>query len=77
MTEGPAEGQDIKNLPEPNARIYAYTKGDTEAGGAKVITGQLPVANMVAHVLFDSGATYSFISTMLVDCLDRSKDNIR
>ena len=48
MTEGPAEGQDTKNVLEPNARVYAYTKGDTEAGGSKVVTGQLPVANMIA-----------------------------
>ena len=77
MTEGPAEGQDIKNVPEPNARIYAYTKGDAEAGGSKVVTGQLPVANMVARVLYDSGATHSFISAMFADCLHRSKDIIR
>ncbi|KAL5565937.1 hypothetical protein UlMin_029101 [Ulmus minor] len=40
LTDGPAEGPDIKNVLEPNARIYAYTKGDTEAGGSKVVTGQ-------------------------------------
>ena len=28
-------------------------------------------------MLFDSGATHSFISTMFADCLDRSRDNIR
>ena len=51
---------------EPNARIYAYTKGDAEAGGSKDVKGQLPVANMVARVLFDSGATHSFISPILL-----------
>ncbi|KAL5579236.1 hypothetical protein UlMin_011678 [Ulmus minor] len=49
-------------MPEPNARIYTYTKGHAEAGGSKVVTGPLPVPNMVARVLFDSGATHSFIS---------------
>ncbi|KAL5539759.1 hypothetical protein UlMin_044100 [Ulmus minor] len=34
------EGQDIKNVLEPNARVYAYTKGDAEAGGSKVVTGK-------------------------------------
>ncbi|KAL5560330.1 hypothetical protein UlMin_036541 [Ulmus minor] len=77
LTEGPAEGQDIKNVLEPNARIYAYTKGDAEAGGSKVVTGQLPVANMVARVLIDSGATHSFISAIFADSLHRSKDTIR
>ncbi|KAL5583067.1 hypothetical protein UlMin_015509 [Ulmus minor] len=77
LTEGPTEGQDIKSVPEPNVKIYAYTKGDVEAGGSKVVTGQLPVVNKIACVLFDSGAMYSFISTMFADCLDKSKDNIR
>ena len=60
-TERPAEGQDTKNVLEPNARIYAYTKGDAEAGGSKVVTSQLPVAYVVGRVLTDSGATHSFI----------------
>ncbi|KAL5557270.1 hypothetical protein UlMin_039506 [Ulmus minor] len=77
LTDGPAEGPDIKNVLEPNARIYAYTKGDAEAGGSKVVTGQLPVANMVARVLIDSGATHSFISVIFADSLHRSKDTIR
>ncbi|KAL5578787.1 hypothetical protein UlMin_011229 [Ulmus minor] len=38
LTEEPAEGQDTKNVLEPNARVYAYTKGDAEAGGSKVVT---------------------------------------
>ena len=65
LTEGPAEGQDTKNVLEPNARIYAYTNG--EAGGSKFVTGQLLVANMIARVLIDSGATHSFISTVFAD----------
>ncbi|KAL5555652.1 hypothetical protein UlMin_037888 [Ulmus minor] len=71
VTVGPKEESDRKNIPEPNARIYAYTKGDAEAGGSKVVTGQLPVVNEIARVLFDSGATHSFISVMFVNCLDR------
>ncbi|KAL5545744.1 hypothetical protein UlMin_005431 [Ulmus minor] len=77
LTEGSAEGQDIKNVLEPNARIYVYTKGDAEAGGSKVVTGQLPVAYVLARVLIDSGATHSFISTVFADSLHRSKDTIR
>ena len=67
----PKEEADKKNISEPNARIYAYTKGDAEAGGSKVVTGQLPVVNKIARVLFDSGATHSFISAVFVNCLDR------
>ncbi|KAL5583419.1 hypothetical protein UlMin_015861 [Ulmus minor] len=77
LTEGPAEEQDTKNVLEPNARVYAYTKGDAEAGGSKVITGQLLVAYVLARVLIDSGATHSFISTVFADSLHRSKDTIR
>ncbi|KAL5547434.1 hypothetical protein UlMin_002665 [Ulmus minor] len=73
---GPKEESDRKNIPEPNARLYAYTKGDAEAGGSKVVTGQLPVVNEIAHVLFDSGATHSFISAMFVNCLDRQVECI-
>ena len=36
-----------------------------------MVTGQLPVVNKIARVLFGSGATHSFISTVFVDCLDR------
>ena len=48
VVEGPTEEQDKKNVPEPNGRIYAYTKGDAELGGSKVITGQLPIVNKIA-----------------------------
>ncbi|KAL5550718.1 hypothetical protein UlMin_000894 [Ulmus minor] len=75
--KGPAEERDTKNVLEPNARVYAYTKGDAEAGGSKVVTGQLPVAYVLARVLIDSGATHSFISTVFADSLHRSKDTIR
>ena len=39
LTEGPTNNQDRKDVPKPNARIYAYTKGDAEAGRSKVVTG--------------------------------------
>ena len=77
MIEGPNDEQDRKNVPKPNARIYAYTKGDVEVRGSKVVTCQFPVVNKLARVLFDFGATHSFISTIFADCLGRNKDNIR
>ena len=77
MTEGHTDDQDRKDVPEPNGRIYAYTKGDAEAGGSKVVTSQLSVVNKIPHVLFDYGATHSFISTVFANCLGRNKDNIR
>ena len=77
MTEGLADEQNRKDVLEPNARIYAYTKADVEAGGFKVVTCQLHVVNKTARVLFDFGATHSFISFIFADCLDINKDNIR
>ena len=77
LRKGPNEEQDKKNVLEPNARIYTYTKGDAEAGGSKVATCQLPVVNKLAYVLFDSGATHSFISAVFADCQGRNKDSIR
>ncbi|KAL5575060.1 hypothetical protein UlMin_016759 [Ulmus minor] len=71
MAVGPKEEPDKKSVPEPNTRIYAYTKGDAEAGSSKVVIGQLPVVNKIDCVLFDSGATHSFISAVFVDYLDR------
>ena len=71
MAVGPKEELDKKNILEPNARICAYTKSDAEAGGSKVVTGQFLVVNKIARVLFDSGATHSFISAVFVNCLDR------
>ncbi|GMN22409.1 hypothetical protein TIFTF001_043511 [Ficus carica] len=60
--EGPSIAQGRLEAPEPQARIYAYTKGDAEAGTSHVVTGQISIATFDAIVLFDSGATHSFIS---------------
>ncbi|KAL5583414.1 hypothetical protein UlMin_015856 [Ulmus minor] len=64
LLEGPPINQGLLEAPEPEANIYAYTKGDVDAGTSKVVTGQLSVANLTLRVLFDSGATHSFVSTM-------------
>ncbi|KAL5559193.1 hypothetical protein UlMin_035404 [Ulmus minor] len=74
--EGPTEVPEKKIVPEPNGRIYAYSKDDAEAGTSKVVTGQLTVANKYAKVLFDSGATHSFASTVFADCVGRGKDKM-
>ena len=48
MAVGPKEETDKKNIPDPNARIYAYIKGEVEVGSSKVVTSQLPVVNKIA-----------------------------
>ena len=40
------------------------------------MTSQLTVTNKCANVLFDSGATHSFASTMFAEYLDRGKDRV-
>ena len=36
---GPNDEPGKKNVPEPNARSYVYTKEDAEIGNSKVVTG--------------------------------------
>ncbi|GMN69569.1 hypothetical protein TIFTF001_038616 [Ficus carica] len=66
--EGPSIAQGRLEAPEPQARIYAYTRGDAEAGTSHVVTGQISIttsdaiATYDAIALFDSGATHSFVS---------------
>ncbi|GMN60053.1 hypothetical protein TIFTF001_029151 [Ficus carica] len=59
--EGPSITQGRLEAPEPQARIYAYTKGDAEAGTSHVVTGQISVTTYDAIALFDSGFTHSFV----------------
>ncbi|GMN26515.1 hypothetical protein TIFTF001_040877 [Ficus carica] len=63
--EGPSITPVCYEAPEPQVRIYAYTKGDAEAGTSHVVTGQISIPTYDAIVLFDSGVTHSFISMEL------------
>ncbi|XP_077234715.1 uncharacterized protein LOC143876922 [Tasmannia lanceolata] len=47
------------------SRVYALTEQDAMASNA-VVTGTLPIASVYACVLFDSGASHSFISSRFV-----------
>ncbi|GMN72167.1 hypothetical protein TIFTF001_052802, partial [Ficus carica] len=53
--DGPAISQGRLEAPEPQGRIYTYTKEDVQAGPSTVVTGQLPFAQQDAYVLIDSG----------------------
>ncbi|KAL5580695.1 hypothetical protein UlMin_013137 [Ulmus minor] len=74
LLEGPPINQGRLEAPEPEAKIYAYTKGDVDAGTSNVVTGQLSVANLTLRVLFDSGATHSFVSTVHASQINRIKE---
>ena len=74
--EGPPISQGRLKAPEPEAKIFAYTKGDVEAGTSNVVTGQLSVTNLTLRVLFDSSATHSFVSTVHASQMNRMKELI-
>jgi hypothetical protein len=62
----PANNQANQNRAEGQrtttpARVYALTPGDA-AGSNSVVSGTLPILSGRAFVLFDSGATHSFVS---------------
>ncbi|KAL5555230.1 hypothetical protein UlMin_037466 [Ulmus minor] len=74
--EGPPISQGRLEAPEPEAKIFAYTKGDVDVGTSNVVTGQLYVANLSLHVLFDSGATHSFASSVCASRMNRVRELI-
>ncbi|KAL5561951.1 hypothetical protein UlMin_031698 [Ulmus minor] len=74
--EGPPISQGRLEAPEPDAKIFAYTKGDVDAGTSNIVTGQLSVANLSLHVLFDSGATHSFVSSVCASRMNRIRELI-
>ncbi|XP_059455137.1 uncharacterized protein LOC132185375 [Corylus avellana] len=72
----PANNQANQNRSEGQrttapARVYALTPSDA-AASKDVVTGTLPISSGIASVLFDSGATHSFVSYFFVKacCLE-------
>ncbi|XP_022873148.1 uncharacterized protein LOC111392110 [Olea europaea var. sylvestris] len=55
------------------ARVFTITRSDAEANPA-VVTGKFSIFGIPALVLFDSGATNSFVSTEYVRRLGRTPD---
>ena len=50
------------------ARVFALTRQDAQASNA-VVTGMLSICSQDACVLFDPGATHSFVSPIFASCL--------
>ncbi|GMN66095.1 hypothetical protein TIFTF001_035165 [Ficus carica] len=75
--EGPSIAQGRLEAPEPQARIYAYTRGDAEAGTSHVVIGQISIATYDAIVLIDYGATHSFMSMAFAQKLGRDLNTIK
>ncbi|KAG8370167.1 hypothetical protein BUALT_Bualt14G0089100 [Buddleja alternifolia] len=58
-----------------NARVYSMT--EQEADNAEdVVTGTLLINNLPAFVLFDSGATHSFLSTSFTKLMNREAEHL-
>ncbi|KAM6554153.1 hypothetical protein CsatB_014915 [Cannabis sativa] len=55
------------------ARVFALTQAEADAGPSTV-TGQLSVAGTLLIVLIDSGATHSYISSRIIEKLNRPSD---
>jgi hypothetical protein len=58
-------GKGAAQKPLVPARVYALVLGESE-GGSKVVAGTIPILGFEASVLFDSGATHSFVSVVFV-----------
>ncbi|XP_062114708.1 uncharacterized protein LOC133825830 [Humulus lupulus] len=55
------------------ARVFALTQKEAEAS-TSVVTGQIPIANLLCNVLVDSGASHSFISTCMIEKIGRPRE---
>ena len=62
--------QEKSNLKQGNARVYALTQGEVEAGTSQVVAGQISIAHTSTYALIDSGASHSFVSAIFVKKLD-------
>jgi hypothetical protein len=58
-------GKGVAQKPLALARIYVLVLGEPE-GGLKVVIGTAPILGFEALVLFDSGATHSFVSIVFI-----------
>ena len=63
--QGLSSGQQKGGKPHTQGRIYALTQQDAQASNI-VVSGILLLSSVYAHVLFDSGATHSFVSSIFV-----------
>ncbi|KAK2455122.1 hypothetical protein QL285_002607 [Trifolium repens] len=57
------------------ARVFALTRQDAQASNA-VVTGILSICSQDAHVLFDPGATHSFVSLWFAPRLGKKSSSL-
>ncbi|KAL4032751.1 hypothetical protein IC575_005833 [Cucumis melo] len=71
-TEGTsgARQKGVVGRPRQEGKVYAMTQQEAE-DAPDVITGTILICNVPADVLFDPGATYSFVSSIFLSKLNR------
>ncbi|XP_060974683.1 uncharacterized protein LOC133039756 [Cannabis sativa] len=69
------KGQKKENQAAP-ARVFALTRGEAATSNT-VVSGQVSIYGLPCNVLFDSGATHSYIATRLIDSIDKPCDLLR
>ncbi|XP_073271009.1 uncharacterized protein [Primulina huaijiensis] len=74
---GPAGGTTPNKSKEnkPNARVYAITQEEADNSN-DVVAGTILINNIPAYVLFDCGATHSFMSKRFAKKLGAKSDNL-
>ncbi|XP_062086334.1 uncharacterized protein LOC133792443 [Humulus lupulus] len=67
-----------KNHKYVPARVFAITEAEAEANPS-VVTSQIPMANTTCKILFDSGASHSFISSRTINVINTPSElfNVR
>ena len=86
---GPVRGGFVPRAPGPRpgaavgrgqARVFALQQQqqqqDVEEPGNEVVAGMVSICSMDARVLFDSGATHSFLSPVLAERLGRQASSL-
>ncbi|XP_062104046.1 uncharacterized protein LOC133815197 [Humulus lupulus] len=58
------------------ARAFALSCGEAEASNM-MVTGQIFISDKICKVLFDYGATHSFVSLEMIDRLGRHSENLK
>ena len=66
----PAKPAETTPNVRPNARVYSMNESAIKAGPSTSITGQIIISNLNLYTLIDSGATYSFIASRLINKLE-------
>ncbi|XP_060960989.1 uncharacterized protein LOC133031495 [Cannabis sativa] len=65
----PQKGDQLKDDKLVPTRVFALTRGEAETSNT-VVAGQISISGKLCTVLFDSGATHSFIALKMIDKLE-------